>query len=157
MRAIAAEAGVDASLINHHFGDKAQLLVATMALPFNPLEKITAVLDGPAEDLAARLIGTFCTAWDPHREVFSTLVRSSLDAGVENPPMLELARNVIVARITERLDGPDAPVRAALVASQLVGLAVMRYLVRLEPLASTPVEDVVATYAPAMQRLITPD
>lgn len=156
VRAIAAEAGVDPSLINHHFGDKAQLLLATMELPFNPLERIAGVLDGSLEGLAARLIRTFCTSWDPHREVFAALVRSSLDGGLENPPMIELARNVIVARITDRLDGDGTSLRATLVASQLIGLALTRYVARVEPVASATIDDLVTAYAPAMQHLVTP-
>lgn len=156
VRAIAGEAGVDPSLINHHFGDKAQLLVATMELPFNPLERVSGVLDGPLEGMAARLIRTFCESWDPYRDVFSTLIRSSLDGGLENSQMLELARNVIIRQIAEKLDGDDAPARAGLVASQLIGLAIMRYLARLEPVASLTVDELVVAYAPGMQLMMTP-
>ena len=157
VRKIASEAGIDPSLINHHFGDKAQLLLATMELPFDPLERIAGVLDGPLDDLAAPLIRTFCTSWDPHRDVFATLVRSSLDGAMKNPPMIELAQNVIIERITSRIDGDDAQLRAALIASQLIGLALTRYVARLEPVASSPINDVVNLYSPAMQHLITPD
>lgn len=157
VRSIAGAAGVDPSLINHHFGDKAQLLVATMELPFNPLERIAGILDGPLEGLGARLIQTFCGSWDPHRDVFTTAVRSTFDGSLENAPMLSLAQNIVTGRIAERLDGKDAHLRASLVISQLVGLAMLRYIARVEPLASTDVDDVVATYAPALQANITPD
>ncbi len=156
VRAIAGEAGVDPSLINHHFGDKAQLLVATMELPFNPLERIAGVLEGSLDDMAARLIRTFCESWDPYHEVFRALIRSSLEGGLENSQMLQLARNVIVRKIADTLDGDDAQVRAGLVASQLIGLAVMRYLARLEPVASITVDELVAAYAPGMQQIMTP-
>lgn len=72
--------------------------------------------------------------------------------------MLEFARNVIVERIVERLEGEEVALRASLIASQLIGLAIGRYMAmaRLEPVTSSTVDEVVALYAPAMQRLITP-
>lgn len=85
-------------------------------------------------------------------------MRSSFDGALENPPVLEFARNVIVERIVERLEGEEVALRASLIASQLIGLAIGRYMAmaRLEPVASSTVDEVVALYAPAMQRLITP-
>lgn len=154
LRAIAAEAGVDASLISHYFGDKARLLVATMELPVNPIEKIASVVEGGPDGMAERLLRTFLEAWDPHRDVFSTLVRTTLGSGDGQAPMLQLARNVLIASLLSVLDGEDKELRANLIASQLIGMAVMRYVVRLEPLADAPVDEVVRTYAPSMQRLM---
>ncbi|AXT86151.1 TetR/AcrR family transcriptional regulator [Aeromicrobium sp. A1-2] len=154
LRAIAREAGCDVSLISHYFGDKAGLLVATMELPVNPIEKIaSAIADGP-DGMAERLLSTFLQAWDPHHEVFSGLVRTTLGSGDAQAPMLELARNILVTALLEVLEGDDREPRAALLASQLIGMAVMRYVVRLEPLASAPIDQVVRLYAPAMQVLI---
>ncbi|WP_162320895.1 TetR/AcrR family transcriptional regulator [Nesterenkonia haasae] len=156
VRSIAAEAGVDASLINHHFGDKAGLLIATMKLPFDPLRRIDEVLDGSLEGLAARLIRTFCESWDPQREVFSTVVRSAMGGGLDDSPLFDLLKDVIIVRFADRLKGEGAPLRATLVGSQIVGLAVMRYVAQLEPLASADVDHVVAAYAPALQTIMTP-
>ncbi len=154
MRAIAAEAGVDASLISHYFGDKSQLLVATMQLPINPIEKIASVVEGGPEGMAERLLRTFLGAWDPHRDVFSTLVRTTLGSGDGQAPMLQLARNVLITSLLSVLEGDDRELRANLIASQLIGMATMRYVVRLEPLAAASIDDVVRLYAPGMQQLI---
>jgi len=154
LRSIASEAGVDASLISHYFGDKSQLLLATMELPVNPIEKIAGVVaDGP-DGMAERLLRTFLTAWEPHREVFSTLVRTTLGGGDTEAPMLQLARNVLITSLMEVLEGDDRELRATLIAGQLIGMATLRYVVQLDPLAEAPIEDVVATYAPSMQMLI---
>jgi AcrR family transcriptional regulator len=154
LRSIAREAGVDASLISHYFGDKSQLLVASMQLPVNPIEKIAGVVaDGP-DGMAERLLRTFLGAWDPHREVFSTLVRTTLGGGDTEAPMLQLARNVLIASLLNVLEGDDRELRATLIASHIIGMATLRYVARLEPLADAPIEDVVATYAPSMQLLI---
>jgi AcrR family transcriptional regulator len=154
MRAIAREAGVDASLISHYFGDKSQLLVATMQLPINPVDKIASVLEGGPDGLAERLLRTFLESWDPHREVFSTLVRTTLDSGDAQAPMLQLARNVLITSLREVLVGDDAELRATLTAGQLIGMATARYVVKLGPLADASIDDVVRLYAPALQRVI---
>jgi AcrR family transcriptional regulator len=154
LRSIAAEAGVDASLIGHYFGDKSQLLVETMQLPVNPVEKIQFVVEGGPDGMAARLLTTFLGAWDPHHEVFSTLIRTTIGSGDTQAPMLQVARNVLITSLLKALEGEERELRASLIASQLVGMATARYVIRLEPLANTPAEDVVRLYAPAMQDLI---
>lgn len=154
MRAIAREAGVDVSLISHYFGDKSGLLVATMELPVNPIEKIALVIkDGP-DGMAERLLRTFLGAWDPHRDVFSSMIRTTLGSGDSQAPMLQIARNILIAALLEVLDGDDRELRASLIASQLIGMATMRYVVRLSPLADAPINEVVRLYAPGMQVLI---
>jgi AcrR family transcriptional regulator len=155
LRSIASEAGVDASLISHYFGDKSQLMVATMQLPVNPIEKIAGVVAGGPDGMAERLVRTFLTAWDPHREVLSTLVRTTLGGGDTEAPMLQLARSVLIAKLLEVLEGDDRELRATLIASHIIGMATLRYVAKLEPLASAPIEDVVAAYAPSMQLLIS--
>lgn len=155
LRSIAREAGVDASLISHYFGDKSQLLVATMQLPVNPVEKIAGVVAGGPDGMAERLLRTFLSAWDPHREVFSTLVRTTLGGGDTEAPMLQLARSVLIGKLLEVLEGDDRELRATLIASHIIGMATLRYVAELEPLADAPIEDVVATYAPSMQLLIS--
>jgi len=154
MRSIAAEAGVDASLISHYFGDKSRLLVATMQLPVNPVEKIQFVVDGGPDGLAERLVRTFLEAWDPHREVFSGLIRTTLGSADAEAPMLQLARNVLITSLADVLDGEDVDLRAAMIATQLIGMATARYVVKLQPLATATVDDVVRLYAPSLQRII---
>jgi AcrR family transcriptional regulator len=156
MRSIAREAGVDVSLISHYFGDKSGLLVATMELPVNPVEKIASVIEGGPDGMAERLLRTFLGSWDPHRDIFSSMVRTTLGSGDSQAPMLQLARNILITSLLEVLEGDDRDARASLIAGQLIGMALMRYVVRLPALADTPVEDVVRLYAPGMQTLITP-
>jgi AcrR family transcriptional regulator len=155
MRSIAREAGVDASLISHYFGDKSQLLVATMELPINPLDKVREVVAGDIDGMGERLVRTFLGAWDPHRSVFSTLVRSTIgSADPRTTPVFQLAQNVLVSALRERMAGPDAEVRASLVASQVVGLAVMRYVMELDGVADADIDTVARAYGPAVQSVI---
>jgi len=155
MRAIAVDAGVDPALINHYFGDKAGLLVATMELPFNPIEKIAGALAGGADGLAERIITTFLTTWDQHPDVFATLVRTAFGSPQGHPPVIELARNVIIELLQGQLTGRDKELRASLAAAHIIGLGTTRYVARLEPVASASIASLVDLYAPPMQKLIT--
>jgi AcrR family transcriptional regulator len=145
---------VDVSLIGHYFGGKTPLLVATMELPIDPVEKISSVLAGGPDGLAERLLTTFLGAWDPHRDVFSSLVRTALGAEDAQAPMVHVAREVLVAGLAGVMNGDDSELRATVAASQLIGLATIRYVVRLEPLASAPADEVVRLLAPALQHVI---
>lgn len=157
MRAVAREAGVDPSLISHYFGNKSGLLVATMQLPLNPIEKILPVLNGDIEGMGVGLITAFLDAWDPHREVFSALLRSTFgNADPTTMPAIQVAQNVIVSGLRVKLSGPDADIRATLAASQIIGMATIRYVARLEPLASAPAAQVAHALGPAIQELLTP-
>lgn len=158
LRAIAGDAGVDPSLVRHYFGDKQGLLVATLDIPVDPLEKIGSVLAGPIASVGETLVRTFLEAWDPHREVFATLVRSTLtgDAGAESP-VGQLVGRVIVDGLTHRLEHEEvdeARLRAAQAASVVAGLGVARYVLRVEPLASASVDDVAARHGAAVQALL---
>jgi AcrR family transcriptional regulator len=155
MRSIARDAGVDVSLISHYFGDKAGLLVATMELPVNPIEKIAAVIEDGPDGMAERLLRTFLGAWDPHRDVFSSMYRTTLGTGDSQAPMLQLARNILITSLLEVLEGDDRDLRAPLITSQLIGMATLRYVIRMSPLADAPIDDVVRLYAPGMQTLIS--
>ncbi len=154
LRSIAREAGVDASLISHYFGDKGQLMVATLELPVNPLEKLQGVVAGGVEGMAERLLHTFLNAWDPHREVFSAMVRTQFAGPVDQMPVPMIIRDIVAHIIADALEGSDRELRASLVGAQLFGMAVARYVLELEPLARTSIDDVVALYAPSLQRLM---
>ncbi|KRC65907.1 hypothetical protein ASE12_14740 [Aeromicrobium sp. Root236] len=154
MRAIARDAGVDVSLISHYFGDKAGLLVATMELPVNPVEKIALVIEDGPDGMAERLLQTFLEAWDPHRDIFSSMYRTTLGTDDSQAPMLQLAREVLISSLLGVLEGDDRELRASLVAGQLIGMATLRYVIRMPPLADASIDDVVRLYGPAMQVLI---
>jgi len=151
VRSIAAAAGVNASLVNHHFGGKQGLLVATMELPVDPLEKISGVLALGPDGLGERLVRTFLETWDPHREVFAAMLRTAV-ADPEHAPALDVARNVLIGLVRSVVGDH---LKATLIAAQIIGLATMRYVACLEPLASAPVDDVVAVHGPAIQAVIT--
>lgn len=153
MRAIAAAAGVDASLINHYFGDKPGLLIAIMELPVDPLSKIRGVLQEGLDGAGFRLVYTFITTWDPYREVFAMLLRSAFD---ESSVIFGIAEQAIIPQLHDALHGPDRVMRASLIAAEVLGLASMRYVVASEPIASADPDRIAGLYGPAIQQLLDP-
>lgn len=157
LRAIGAEAGVDAALVVHFFGSKAKLLTASVQWPFDPDVELERVLQAGAAGTGEALARLFVTTWDEpgDRNPIITLLRSA----VTEPEAAAVTREFMSKRLTEPLLhalGSDHPqLRADLVASQLIGVGITRYVLRLQPLADTSSDVVVACLAPALQRYLT--
>ena len=156
IRAVASEAGVDPSLVHHYFGTKDDLFLAAMELPVDPREVLAHVGDGPVEEAAERFVRALLGVWeDPAiQPVLLTVARRLLEPDGE----LLFSQGflpVVVVPLGARL-GLDQPERRmSLVASQVLGLILMRYVLRVEPLASISRDDVIATFAPTLQRYLT--
>ncbi|HSL09332.1 MAG TPA: TetR family transcriptional regulator [Pseudonocardiaceae bacterium] len=158
VRAIAQRAGVDPAMVNHWFGGKNALFVAVMEIPVNPDEIIPRLLDGPPEQLAERILRTFLSVWDADGGgALAALVRSVAGHEEAARMMREFVSRVILGRVVSTV-APDRPeLRAALCGTQVVGLGMVRYVIRLEPLASADHDTVVAAIAPNLQRYLTGD
>lgn len=157
LRAVAAEAGVDPKLVAHYFGSKQQLFVAVVELPFDPAVAVPAIFAGPREEIGERLARFFVGVLeDPEgRRRMTGLVRAAASEPEAARLVRELIGREVVGRIVEQLEVDDAGLRASLVGSQMVGLAMARYVVGIEPLASLPPDAVVAAIAPNLQRYLT--
>ncbi|NJP32344.1 TetR/AcrR family transcriptional regulator [Micromonospora thermarum] len=160
IRSIAAAAQVDPALVHHYFGSKDQLFLAAMEAPVDPREVLPKVLTGDRERVGERLVRTFLGVWDsPAGAAGLALLRSA----VSNEWTARLVREFLTTQVLRRvldhldIDPAELPLRGSLVASQLVGLAMMRYVVRLEPVASAAPETLVATIGPTVQRYLTGD
>jgi AcrR family transcriptional regulator len=158
IRGIAADAGVDPALVHHYFGTKEKLFLATMNAPINPGELIPQALSGPREEAGTRLVRMALSVWDSPAGVAAVaMFRSALS----NEWTARLLREFVVTQILRRavselvLDPAEAPMRANLVATQIAGLMVTRYVLKLEPIASTDAEILVAAIGPNVQRFLT--
>jgi AcrR family transcriptional regulator len=152
IRRIAAAAGVDSALVHHYFGSKDDLFLAALHLPVDPREVLAPVALGGLDGAGERLVRTFLTVWDDeqNRLTLLALVRGVLEPGGERlvaDGLLGLVLGPVGAGLG--LDEPER--RMTLVASQLIGLVMARYVLRLEPLASSSADDLVASYAPVLQ------
>jgi AcrR family transcriptional regulator len=158
MRSIAAEAGVDVALISYFFGSKRGLFGATMALEANPALVLAEALAGDLNTLPERILRALITTWDDPRR--SAPMRVMIAGAVADPGIARLLREVVetemIARIAERLGGPDATARASVAAVQAIGLIFERYLLQAEPLASMPADELVARMTPAMRAALRP-
>lgn len=156
VRAIAQRAGVDPAMVNHWFGSKDALFVAAMEIPVNPDEIVPRLLDGPADQLAERILRTFLSVWDANGGgALAALMRSVAGHEEAAQMMREFVSRVIFGRVVSTV-APDQPeLRAALCGSQIAGLGMVRYVIRLEPLASADHDTVVAAIAPNLQRYLT--
>jgi AcrR family transcriptional regulator len=157
VRGIAAEAGVDPAMIHHYFGTKEELFRQTLSIPFDPGTEIPHIIAQGIDHAGENLIRTFVRMWDsPVGGTAASLIRSAMS----NEWTLRLLREFVTTQILRRvvaelkLDPAEAPLRASLVASQLAGLAMMRYIVKLEPLASLSNDDLVRLIGPNIQRYI---
>ncbi|MFD4182238.1 TetR family transcriptional regulator [Rhodococcus sp. NPDC058514] len=159
VRAIAAEAGVDSALVHHYFGTKRALFLAAVAMPVDPHVVLGAVRDAPAEEIGALLLRGVLGVWEsPHGNAVLAAFRAAISG--ESPGLVRnFLTEVVLREIVDRIDVPigSGRTRATLVASQMAGLLVTRYLLRLEPLASLSVDEVVALVGPNLQRYLTGD
>jgi AcrR family transcriptional regulator len=157
MRTIAARAGIDPSMAYHWFEGKQGLFAATIELPFDLAETIDGALVGDRASVGQRLVRTFVTVWDNNRGRFAAIVHSVSSQDVAATRLREFLAATIFRAVAQHVDPEYADLRASLCASQLVGLAMLRNVLRLEPLASADVGDVVTMMAPNMQRYLTGD
>jgi AcrR family transcriptional regulator len=156
MRGIAKAAGVDPALVHHYFRSKDDVLLATLDVPFDPRVLIPALTSPGGEGLGMRLAAQFLAIWDDadNQARLVAMLRASLTSEVAADLLRSALVRMVFAPISEAVDAPDAPVRAQYVASQLVGLAMARYVMRFEPLASEAAQDVVARIGPTLQRYL---
>jgi AcrR family transcriptional regulator len=158
IRAIATEAKVDPALVHHYFGTKEKLFLASMNSPLNPAELVPKAMQGPREQAGERLVRLMLTVWDsPAGAAAVALLRSAMS----NEWTARLMREFVVTQVLRRaiaefgMDSAEASTRTALVATQIAGLAVVRYIFKVEPVASAPIEQLVAAIAPTVQRYLT--
>ena len=157
LRGVAREAGVDAALVHHYFDSKDELFIESMALPIDPRQVAAHVLDGPKDELGRRIITVFLSVWESPEG--QQRMKSILRSVVSNDEVARLMREgiseLILQPVAQALGVPDARLRVSLVVTQLIGMAMARYLIELEPIASSDVSDLIERMAPTLQHYLT--
>jgi AcrR family transcriptional regulator len=157
IRDVAELAGVDPALVMHYYGSKQKLFVSVMALPFEPEDVLPALVRDVAADAGERFARFIVGVLErpEQRLVMVGMVR----AAAAEPEIADLVRELVSARIVDAiaagLDVPDAGARASLVASQVIGLIMARYVIRIDPLARLAPDTLVAALAPVFQHYLT--
>lgn len=149
MRGIAGRAGVDPALLYHYFGSKEQLFSEVIRMPLNPREFALRVLEGEPETVGERLLRNVLELWNANPASLAGLLRSAT-SHQEAPRPREVLDTIATA-----LQVSKPRLRAALAYSQILGLALGRFVIGIEPLASASEDEVVAYYAPTLQRHLT--
>lgn len=160
IRAIAADAGVDPALVHHYFGNKDKLFLAALQAPADPDDFLPEAFQGSREDLGGNVVRLLLRVWDGPAGVGAlALVRSAVNNEWTAKLLREFLTTRIIRRVIATLDLPpeEREARGALVASQLVGLVMARYVFRFEPVASATPESLVAAVGPTVQRYLTGD
>lgn len=163
VRQVATSAGVDSALVHHYFGTKQNLFRATIEAPIDPATLLPAILAGEPDELGQRILTAFLGVWE-HPDTGPAMratVRSAVASEESARLLREFFATQIVRRIISELDvgGPpeERALRASFVASQLFGIAVIRYVLRFEPLASLSSDTIAAVVGPAVQRYLVSD
>ncbi|MGA5540093.1 TetR/AcrR family transcriptional regulator [Mycolicibacterium nivoides] len=159
IRAIAADAGVDAALVHHYFGTKTQLFAAAIHIPIDPMTVIGRLKEVPVEQIGHTLPSILLPLWDSEiGKSFVATLRSIL-AGNDVSLVRSFLQEIIIGEIGPRVDNPpgSSRVRIQFVASQLVGVAMARYILELDPFATLPADQIAETIAPTLQRYLTGD
>lgn len=158
VRGIAKAAGVDSALVHHYFGTKEQVFEAAVEVAFAPaLRSRDTVLDGPLDGIGERLTRMIFGLWENPvtRTPLLAIVRSAVNNEAAAAVFRRLISGQLLRRIAGQLDVPDPELRAELAAAQIVGVAMMRYVIKIEPVASADPEQIIARLAPVVQGHLT--
>ena len=155
IRGIAAKAGVDPALVHHYFVTKERLFTAAVRLPISPREFVPELLAGGADGLGERLLRRLFDVWATDPDALVGLVRSATSHEYAARMIREFMTREVLEPVARAIDMPQPRLRTALVSSQIIGLAMARFVVRLEPIASADPETLIASYAPTLQRYLT--
>ena len=152
IRGIAGTAGVDPSLVIHYFGSKEQLFAESLDFPVNPAAVMRGVLSTSEGAFGVRLITAVLTVWDDQRTTSPLIAvfRSATDEGAIHDLVREFFQESVLDVLEEEIGAPDARLRAGLIASQLMGLLVGRYLLELDAIVEASPPDLASAIGPVI-------
>ena len=158
VRRIAADAGVDVAMVYYFFGNKEGLFSASVLTgPEHPLHQLATLLDEGPEQIGPRLVRRMFERWDKDDafEPLLTLLRSAAIQPLARNVLHDTLAGPIAERVAAEFGVPDAELRVELLTAHLAGLAFARYQLKIEPIASTDVDALVAWVGPIAQRYLT--
>lgn len=150
IRAIAADAGIDPSMVMRYYGSKDKLFAAAADFDLRLPD-----LDGvPRDELGTVLIGHFLDRWE-HDETLMALLRAAVTNEIAAARMREIFAAQLGPTVMKITNGsPDAPRRAGLIATQTLGFALCRYVLRLPPIVAMDRDEAITWLAPTIQRYL---
>lgn len=157
LKGVAAAAGVAPDVVRRYYDSRETLFAAAMRLPFDPATSVAQLLAPGIDGLGERMVRvTLRMLDDPEtRDQLAAMVRDGAGASQATASLREFLESAVVDRVVAALGVPDARMRVTLATSYLVGIAVTRYVLRTEPIASATEDEIVALVAPAVQAALT--
>ena len=157
IRGVASTAGVDPALVHHFFGNKQGLFGAAMELPFDPSVVVAGLLADGMAGLGERIVRTFLAIWDstPGQGPMLALLRSAVADEQAAASLRAFLSSALMTPLAQAAGSDRPELRANLIAAQMVGLAVARYVIRLEPLTSTGPDHLARVLGPTLDRYLT--
>ncbi|MET7936347.1 TetR family transcriptional regulator [Streptomyces sp. NPDC005322] len=157
IRGIAKAAEVDPALVHHYFGTKEQVFEAAVELSMAPAMGVPDAVHGDREGAGERLARYMFSIWENPvtRLPVLAVMRSALTNETAAAVLRGMIERRVLVRMAGELDVPDPEFRAQLAAGHMIGIAMLRYVIKMEPMASATVDDIVAMVAPALQRYLT--
>ncbi|MFT4212266.1 MAG: TetR family transcriptional regulator [Microbacterium sp.] len=157
IRGIAARAGVDSALVHHYFGTKADLFADVIDAPMRPDLMLPSLLAGDRDRIGERIVRYVLETFErPEVQRRGVLVLRAAIGNKLTTPLLAgfLSRELLTRVAAAAGDAEDAELRATLVGSQIVGMLMARYVLKLPALAAAPVDELVARIGPTVQRYL---
>ncbi len=157
LRQIARAAGVDPALVHHFFQGKDELFALSVDLPADPAQVLAGVESLDPGQRAEEIVRAVLRLWEsPAQHSLVAFLRGTIGSKAKTAMLRELVSRTILQRIMAGLPGTpeERALRGNLVATQVVGLMLVRYVIRLEPLASAEPEDVVRLIAPNIRHYL---
>lgn len=158
MRAIARRARVDPSLIVHYFTSKEGLLREALALPMNPAQILSEGLDGvPDDQVGVELVRLIVGVWEQPavQPRLQSMLRTAISHDLAMTLLRQMLQRTVIAAVSRLVEDDSAQQRAELIGSQMAGLALTRYLIRLPTLAAMSVDEVAEAVGPSVQHYLT--
>lgn len=159
LRAIAQEARVDPALIHHFFASKRGVFSAAMADLLMPADLIPEIIAPGLDGLGERLMRMFVTLWEDGttQNLLLGVIRSAVSHEEAAELLREFISTEVLGRLGDVVEPPHRDLRVALVGSQMVGVIMARYVVKVEPIASADPEMLVAVMSPTIQHYLAGD
>jgi len=157
-KGVAAAAGVAPEVVRRYYDNKETLFAAVLQLPVDPASAIPRLLAPGLDGMGERLVKfVLDTLGDPKsRDELIALFQSGAAAGRAAGPLAEFLQESVIDRVVRAVGVPDARLRVALISSYLVGIAATRFILKIEPIASMPDDELIQILAPTVQDWLTP-